>query len=230
MIRKNKLNITESQKKKCHAIIHSHATACGGVGAAGAQIPLADNAVITPIQIAMIIELGLVFNQNITKSVAQSIISGASASLIGRGISQVLVGWIPGVGNAINTATAAGLTEAIGWIAVDKFSKDEYFEKDTNKESEKSTTEDNAQNSTSSDSETEQTADNTREQEQASVNDELISRADEFIQGKKKYIGNEAEYSKLLSDIEKALRNESDVSDLQKKYDKLAKIFEDSLT
>jgi uncharacterized protein (DUF697 family) len=32
-------------------------------------------------------------------------------------LSQALVGWIPGVGNAINAATAAALTEAIGWAA-----------------------------------------------------------------------------------------------------------------
>ncbi|MBS4879931.1 MAG: hypothetical protein KH138_06445 [Firmicutes bacterium] len=43
--------------------------------------------------------------------------------MIGRGISQTLVGWIPGLGNAINAGTAAGLTEAIGWILADDFDK-----------------------------------------------------------------------------------------------------------
>ena len=37
------------------------------------------------------------------------------------GVVQVAFGWIPGAGNAINTATAAGLTEAIGWAAADQF-------------------------------------------------------------------------------------------------------------
>lgn len=37
--------------------------------------------------------------------------------MAGRGISQVLVGWIPGYGNAINATTAAAVTEAIGWAA-----------------------------------------------------------------------------------------------------------------
>ena len=87
-----------------------------------AQIPLADNAVIAPIQIGMIIKLGNVFGHTITETMAKAIISSAAASFIGRGVSQVLLGWIPGVGNAINTATAAGITEAIGWIAVKEFS------------------------------------------------------------------------------------------------------------
>jgi uncharacterized protein (DUF697 family) len=31
------------------------------------------------------------------------------------------VGWLPGFGNAINAATAAALTEAIGWAAEEYF-------------------------------------------------------------------------------------------------------------
>ena len=58
---------------------------------------------------------------NITESAAKSIIASAAASIAGRTLSQVLVGWIPVIGNAINTATAAGITEAIGWIAVNNF-------------------------------------------------------------------------------------------------------------
>ena len=47
--------------------------------------------------------------------------ASAGASIAGRTVSQFLVGWIPGIGNAINTATAAGITEAIGWMAVKNF-------------------------------------------------------------------------------------------------------------
>ena len=95
--------------------------ACGGVGTGLAQIPASDNAVIVPIQIGMIVGLGTVFDLNITEAGAKSIIASASATIAGRTITQFLVGWIPGIGNAINTATAAGLTEAIGWIAVKNF-------------------------------------------------------------------------------------------------------------
>lgn len=116
-----KLHLTEDQKMKCNGIIHTASVAAGGVGTGLAQIPLSDNAIITPIQITMITSLGAVFGIRVTEGVAKGIIAGSAASIIGRGAVQVLVGWIPGVGNAINTATAAGITEAMGWMAVAHF-------------------------------------------------------------------------------------------------------------
>ena len=116
-----KIDISPEQEKKCSAIIHAASAACGGVGAGLAQIPLADTAAITPIQIGMIMGLADVFELHITEGAVKGIIAGAGTSFVGRGISQVLVGWIPGIGNAINTATAAGVTEAVGWLAVKNF-------------------------------------------------------------------------------------------------------------
>jgi len=119
-----KLGLTENQTKACHAIIHSASVAAGGVGTGLAQIPLADNAVITPIQMTMITTLALkVFDLRITEGAGKAILGSAVAAFIGRGVSQVLWGWIPVVGNAINTATAAGITELIGWIAVKHFAE-----------------------------------------------------------------------------------------------------------
>lgn len=122
--KKDKLNLTDDERKKCQTIIHSASVATGGVGTGLAQIPLADNVLITPIQVAMITSLGKVFNVKVTESVAKGIIGSAVASMVGRTASQLLVGWIPGIGNAINTATAAGLTETIGWIAVYQFNNE----------------------------------------------------------------------------------------------------------
>ena len=104
-----------AQQKRCHAIIHSAAAAAAGVGAGLAQIPGSDNAVIVPIQIAMITSLGHVFGINLTTSAAHAALSTAAASVVGRGVSQFLVGWIPGIGNAINASTAFAVTESIGW-------------------------------------------------------------------------------------------------------------------
>lgn len=117
----NQYQLSKDIEAKCHGIIHGASVAAGGVGAAGAQIPVADNAVITPIQIGMIIALAKVFDRNITKEAALGVLKEAGAAFIGRGVSQVLVGWIPGLGNTINSATAAGLTEAVGWISVAQF-------------------------------------------------------------------------------------------------------------
>lgn len=102
---------------KIHAIIHSAATAAAAAGAGLAQIPGSDNAVITPIQMAMIAAIGEVHGQKLSKAVALSTLSSASAGIAGRTVSQVLIGWIPGLGNTINASTAFAITEAIGWAA-----------------------------------------------------------------------------------------------------------------
>lgn len=117
-----KYGLTEGQLAKCHAIIHAAAAGAGAVGTGLAQIPLADTAVITPIQIAMIMSIGPVFDIRISEGAAKGLVGSAAAAVIGRSVSQLLVGWIPVVGNAINTATAAGITELIGWLTVKHFS------------------------------------------------------------------------------------------------------------
>ena len=104
------------QKKECHTIIHTASVAAGGVGAGLAQIPGSDNAVITPIQLTMTISLGRVFGKSLSEASAK-----AALASVGRTASQVLVGWIPGIGNAINATTAAGITEAMGWLLAKEF-------------------------------------------------------------------------------------------------------------
>ena len=50
--------------------------------------------------------------------------TAAAAAIGGRTVSQFLVGWIPGLGNAINAGTAASITEGIGWYVAKNFSKE----------------------------------------------------------------------------------------------------------
>ncbi|MCL2400806.1 MAG: hypothetical protein FWC91_13800 [Defluviitaleaceae bacterium] len=116
-----KANLTKDEMVKCNAIIHPASVAAGGVGAGLAQVPGSDNLLIAPIQIAMVTSLGLVFGIRVTEGMAKSLIANLAASFAGRAASQFLVGWVPGLGNAINTATAAGLTQAVGWAAVKHF-------------------------------------------------------------------------------------------------------------
>ena len=106
----NRSNMTDSEYAKCHAIIHSAAVAAGGVGAGLAQIPFSDNLVIMPIQIAMVGSLGAVFDQTLAEATIKSLISAAAGTVIGRSVSQALLGWLPGIGNAINASTAFTLT------------------------------------------------------------------------------------------------------------------------
>lgn len=113
--------MTRDEKNRCHKIIHATALASSGVGAGLAQLPGSDNSVIVPLQIGMIIKLGSVFGMNISKSSAEATLATLIATIAGRGISQALVGWIPGFGNIINASTAAGVTEVIGWAVANEF-------------------------------------------------------------------------------------------------------------
>jgi uncharacterized protein (DUF697 family) len=71
----------------------------------------------------MIIAIGEIHGQELSKSAALTVLSSASAGIAGRAVSQFLVGWIPGVGNAINASTAFAITETIGWAADKVLSK-----------------------------------------------------------------------------------------------------------
>ncbi len=115
--------MTDNQKAKCHAIIHSASAAAGGVGAGLAQVPGSDNLIITPIQLTMTISLGKVFDLTLGESAAKAALASAAAATVGRTASQLLIGWLPGVGNVVNATTAGVLTETIGWILAKEFEK-----------------------------------------------------------------------------------------------------------
>ena len=116
----NTAAMTADQRSKCHAIIHTASASAAAIGAGLAQLPGSDNAAITPIQLAMTVSLGAVFGIQLTQSAAAALASFA-ASTVGRAASQLLVGWIPFVGNAINASTAAALTESVGWLLAKEF-------------------------------------------------------------------------------------------------------------
>lgn len=114
--------MTESQRKKCHAIIHGAATSGAAAAAGMAQLPGADAPVLIGIEISMTIALGAVFGISLTESAAKSIVLSNLAAYAGRGISQALIGWIPGLGNIINAGTALTLIETMGWAIAKDFS------------------------------------------------------------------------------------------------------------
>lgn len=191
--------------EKCHVIIHGASVAAGGVGAGLAQLPCSDAAVITPIQIGMIVGLGEVFGLNITDGIAKGIITGAAGAVVGRGIVQVAVGWIPGVGNAINTATAAGLTEVIGWIAAYQFYQD------------------------SLDNVAKYSLDGEKRGYEAAselYEKKLRSQADEFLKQKKDMQKEIEEYEKLLSEYEDYIKELEKTCEDMKRLVEIKEIYE----
>lgn len=119
--------MTSEERTLCEAIIHTASVAAAGVGAGMAQIPGSDNAVISPIQLTMAVSLGKVFGINLDESAAKAAVVTGGAALVGRTISQVLIGWIPGLGNAVNAITAASITEGIGWAMAKEFEKQSMY-------------------------------------------------------------------------------------------------------
>lgn len=115
--------LTKEEMTKCHLIIHAASTAAAGVGAGLAQIPLSDNAIITPIQLTMTVGLGQVFGIELSQAAAKAAVGSAGASMVGKAAVNLLVGWIPVVGNIINAGTAASVTEALGWVIARDFAR-----------------------------------------------------------------------------------------------------------
>jgi uncharacterized protein (DUF697 family) len=106
-----------TKKEKVHGIIHGAAVAAAAAGGGMAQLPGSDYLLLMPIQAGMVSAIALVHNRKLTEAGATAVIGTIGATVVGRTVSQFLVGWIPGVGNAINASTAAALTEAVGWSA-----------------------------------------------------------------------------------------------------------------
>jgi uncharacterized protein (DUF697 family) len=112
---------------KCNIAIHSAAAAAAAIGGGLAQIPGSDNVPLVAVQITMAIALGQIFDIQVSETAGHGYVMTALASMTGpviaRTITQFLFGWAPGAGNAVNAATAASITEAVGWILVGEFDK-----------------------------------------------------------------------------------------------------------
>lgn len=120
---KSKVHMPKSLEKKCHAAIHSAATAAGAAGAI--PLPMADAVPITAAQITMIVALGKVFGVSLSRSAAKSIAGVAVTQHAGRTIFSNILKAIPGanatIGSVVGASTAVALTEALGWLVADDF-------------------------------------------------------------------------------------------------------------
>jgi len=111
------------ERKKGRRIIHMAAIAGALAAFIMAQLPASDNLILVPIEFIMVIRLGGVFHVDLKRSVSTSFIVGNIATLVGRGISEFLVGWIPVAGNIIDALTAAAVIEFFGHAVARSFER-----------------------------------------------------------------------------------------------------------
>ncbi|WRD10700.1 DUF697 domain-containing protein [Helicobacter pylori] len=103
--------------EECKTIIH---VASGAAGAAGLiPIPFSDAFAIAPIQAGMIYKMNDAFGMDLDKSVAASLVAGllgvTAVAQVGRTLVNGFLKFIPVVGSVAGGATAAVITEGIGF-------------------------------------------------------------------------------------------------------------------
>ncbi|GAA7184977.1 YcjF family protein [Helicobacter pylori] len=103
--------------EECKTIIH---VASGAAGAAGLiPIPFSDALAIAPIQAGMIYKMNDAFGMDLDKSVGASLITGllsvTAVAQVGRTLVNGFLKFIPVVGSVAGSATAAVITEGIGF-------------------------------------------------------------------------------------------------------------------
>ncbi len=120
---KSKVHMPKELEQKCHQVIHTAAAAAAAAGAI--PIPMSDAIPITAAQIGMIVKLGKVFDITLSEASVKAITGVGITQSAGRMLFTNLVKLIPGggliAGGAIGAATAAALTEALGWLVADDF-------------------------------------------------------------------------------------------------------------
>ena len=122
-ILKQTKTIEKNKRKKAMIIIHIASILTLMIGAGFAQLPGSDASVIVPIQIMMVIALSSIFNKTIAQALAKGVIMKTTVTMIGRMVSEFLIGWIPIAGNILNALTAFTITQMVGWIIANEFAQ-----------------------------------------------------------------------------------------------------------
>ncbi len=118
-----------NQKKKCHAIIHSHAVAA----AAGNAVPVpglgvaADLVAMTTMTMALCVVLGGNISQAAAKTLAIAALKNTMLKQPIRTLTKELSKLIPGLGQVVAPSIAVVMIEAAGWVLANEL--EEKFKK-----------------------------------------------------------------------------------------------------
>jgi len=114
---------TDAHRDEAANVIHGASALAGAIGFFS-PIPGADAVLISPIQAGLVLKLSLVYGQRPNAAVLRAAGYAAIAQLMGKGSTRLLTALIPGVGNFVRGGVAAGLTQAVGWAAVENLQED----------------------------------------------------------------------------------------------------------
>ena len=103
-------------KKEERARLLVHAAAAAAAAAGALPIPVADSALITPLQLGLIASLALLFNE--PREGLKTALMPVMAEALGVQLAGNLTKLIPGLGSVINASVAFALTEAVGTVAI----------------------------------------------------------------------------------------------------------------
>lgn len=103
--------------KQTGPLIAAAAAAGAAIGSGLAQIPGSDSGPLSAIETALVVAIARAHGVDLANAAATDLVLTLSASLVGRSVSAVLLGWIPGWGNALNATTAAAVVTAVGYAA-----------------------------------------------------------------------------------------------------------------
>jgi uncharacterized protein (DUF697 family) len=116
-------DLDDKRKNEAGRIIHGVAVAATSISST--MIPYsADTAALNSLYVGMIQALAKLFGNDLDARGAAGILREVSGPLLGNQASRTLLGWIPGLGNWVNTSVTTGLTEALGWRVYQYFSQE----------------------------------------------------------------------------------------------------------
>jgi uncharacterized protein (DUF697 family) len=105
-------------------VIHGAAAAAVGIGAGLSGVPLAHRIAIVHLQTLMVGAIARFEGADPTYTEVMQLVLSLGASAVGRTAGDRLASWFPLRQRVVRAATAAIVTEAVGWAAVAAFRRE----------------------------------------------------------------------------------------------------------